>query len=227
MPDQKITQCLEHVTAVLGTDLLPLVGNTGTTPTNYRVQVKNFLSQITIDLPQTAYAALHITAEAVANANAVVQAAGQFDMVANSINSWGAKDRYGLIVNNLIQNGNSNVVGQMAAGMFTLDNGNSATIAANTFGLIVRHYSNTAPRVVAPRAFIALLEDANTGAATTYLLDVGATGKTVSACTTHSGTVVLSAGLSGNTEPSHALRISVNGADYWLLASNVAPHSGS
>jgi hypothetical protein len=222
MPDQKITQCLEHVTAVLGADLLPLVGNTGTTPTNYRVQVKNFLSQITIDLPQTAYSALHITAEAVANANAVVQSAAQFDMVANSINSWGALDRYGLIVNNLIQNGNSNVVGQMASAMFTLDTGNAATVTTNTFGVLIRHYSNTAPRSVAPRAFIGVQEDANTGAATTYLLDVGAGGKLVSQNTASANATPIFTKV-GSASATHVLKCRVNGVDLWVLASNVAP----
>lgn len=46
MPDKKITQLPGPATAaqIANTDVLPLVGNTATTPANYKAQVKDFLS---------------------------------------------------------------------------------------------------------------------------------------------------------------------------------------
>src|SRR5579885_1680386 len=118
MPDKKITQQTEHITAILGTDLLPMVGNTATTPTNYKVQVKNFLSQLAIDLPATTFAAVGVTASVTANANAAIQAAGSFNMLANSSAQVNALDRFGVIVTNKIQNGNTTILGQIAAAHF-------------------------------------------------------------------------------------------------------------
>lgn len=221
MPDQKISQQPEHVVAVLGTDLLPMVGNTATTPTNYRVQVKNFLNNLQIDMPQTNSAALFITASTTANANAAIQSAGQFDFISNSSTPIVAQTRFGLRVRNIIQNSNSNVTGQFAVADFVLDVGSSNLAPANTFGMLIKHFANSAPRVVAPRAYIGIQEDANTGNATTYLLDIGAGGKTVSANATANAGVIFTA--KGSAALSHVLKIRVNGVDMWLLASNVAP----
>lgn len=45
MADKKITQLPERISTLVATDVIPLVGNTVTgTPTNYKIQVKNFLA---------------------------------------------------------------------------------------------------------------------------------------------------------------------------------------
>lgn len=227
MSDKKITQATEHITPVLGTDLLPMVGNVSTSPTNYKVQVKNFLSQITIDLPQTTFSALKITASATANANAAVQAAAEFNLVANSSIGANAKDRYGLIGTNKIQNGNTSILGQIAAARFVLDIGNSSTDTANTYGCIIEHaMDNTvaAARATQPRAYLAVTEDAGTNVAamTKYLFDIGAQGKHVSADTANTNTSVV---YSKTTDQAatHMVKVNINGADVWLLASNTGP----
>jgi hypothetical protein len=224
MPDQKISSQPEHTTPVLGTDVMPLVANTDTTPTNYRVQVKNFLSQIQINLPQTDFSAMKVTASVTANANTHIQAAGEFVMMANSALSAVAetKDRYGIIGRNIIQNGNSNVLGQCAAGMFELDTGNAATVSGNTYGVVVRHFANTRPRFTAPQAFFGVFEDANTGPDTLYLMDLGAGGKHVSGVAGNADSAVIFSDI-GSAVAAHTLKIRVNGIDLWLLASNVAP----
>lgn len=226
MPDRKISQQTEHTTPVIGTDLLPMVGNVATTPTNYKVQVKNFLSQIEIDLPQTSFSTLKVTAKVTANALSAALTAGEFALVANSSVGVTVQHRYGLKVSNIIQNGNSNVTGQMIGAYFTLDIGNSNVVAANTFGVVIDHTINTSvtsARTVSPRAFLAFLEDAGSGGAqTSYLMDIGALGKTVSANLTAANTSVIlnaHAYLAG----THAIKFRINGQDMWLLASNVAP----
>ncbi len=224
MPQQKISTEPEHTTAVLGTDLMVLVANTDTTPTNYRVQVKNFLSQITINLPQTSFSAMKVTASVTANANTAIQAAGEFVMMANAALSAMAqgKDRYGLIGRNIIQNGNSGVLGQCAAGLFELDTGNAATVSGNTYGVVIRHFANTRPRFTAPQAFFGVFEDANTGLDTLYLMDIGAGAKHVSGVGGNVDSAVIFSE-KGSATASHTLKIRVNGEDLWVLASNIAP----
>lgn len=229
MADHKITQLVEKTTTILGIDLLPIVSDTLTTPENYKVQVKNFLKDISIDLPQTSRSALKLTALITADANTAGFAAAEFNLVANSSVDVTVQDRRGLIVRNLIQNGNSVVEGRMSAAEFTLDTGNSVTDAANTYGLIINHDldANTANvRSVAPRAYIGILEYAGASAPdnvkTTYLLDVGGQGKHVSEDTGNANPFVVISAVGAST-PSHVLKIAVNGVDYWVLASNVAP----
>lgn len=232
MADKKITELTEKTTQILGIDILPLVSDTLTTPSNYRVQVKNFLKDISIDLPQTSRSAFKITAHITADANTAAFAAAEFNLIANSSVGVTVDERHGLIARNIIQNGNSSVLGLMSAGHFILDTGNSATAASNTYGIIIDHTldPNTASqRAVPPRAYIGILENAGNGAPqsvkTSYLMDVGGQGEHVSAnLASASASVVLSlAGASANSAASHTLKISCNGVDYWILASNVAP----
>jgi hypothetical protein len=226
MPDKKITQATEHSGIILGTDVLPMVGNTATTPTNYKVQVKNFLN-FQIDLPQTTISALKVTAMATANANAATQAAGEFNMLANSSVGVTAQDRYGFIATNKIQNGNTVITGQMAAARFVLDIGNSSPSASNTYGVIIEHGldANVAgARTTQPRAYAAILENAGTNAAamTQYMVDLGALGHAVSSDMANNNVNVMFSKTS--SQPStHMIKWSVNGQDIWLLASNTGP----
>jgi hypothetical protein len=226
MPDKKITQSTEHITPILGIDVLPMVANTTTTPTNYKVQVKNFLSQIVIDLPQTVFSALKITAAVTADANAT-QTAGEFNMLANSSMSAAGLNRYGLVSTNKIQNGNTVISGQIAAALFVLDTGNSNTIAANTFGIMINHALDAnvaAARKIQPRAYVAILEDAgsNVAAQTKYLMDIGALGKPVSADAANTNVNVVFS-KTADKIATHTVKVCINGQDVWLLASNTAP----
>src|SRR4051812_42121228 len=225
MADKKLTQFTERVTSVLGIDLLPIVGNTAATPTNYRVQVKNFLSQLAIDLPAVTFSALKLTANVTANAVAATLAGAEVGVFANSSINVTVRDRVGLIVRNQILNGNSNVTGMMWGAHVQLDTGNSNCVAANTFGVVIEHtIANPAwARLVKPRAYLAIKEQAGaSGNATSYLMDIGAQGNTISAnLGTADATTILSK--TADKVATHTLKISVNGIDYWVLASNTAP----
>lgn len=222
MADEKVSQMLERVTSVLGTDLLPIVGNTSTVPVNYRVQVKNFLNGLAVDLPQTTVSTLQLTANITANAQTATFAAGELILQANSNVAVTVQDRVGLIVRNRILNGNSNVTGMMWGAHIQLDTGNSNCVSSNTFGLMIEHtIANTSwARLVSPRAFIGIKENAGTGGnTTTYLMDIGAQGNVVSAnLSTGNATVLLTNATA--TTCTHKLRIRVNGTDYWLMIAN-------
>lgn len=212
----------EHVSTVLGTDLLPMVGNVASTPTNYKVQVKNFLSQIQIDFPQTTFSALSITANVTANATTATLQAAEFALIANSSVGVTVRDRIGLNVRNEIQNATSNVTGRIAAAAFTLDLGASNFAAANSYGVLVQHLAAYGVRAAAPRAYIGIRENANTaGVKTSYLMDIGAQGDLVSANTSADANVVYSRTTGGTC--NRKLKINVNGEDIWILASNAVP----
>jgi hypothetical protein len=222
MSDTKTSQLPERVTGVLGTDLLAMVGNTAGTPANLRVQVKNFLSGFAIDLPATSVSAHKLTANVTANATAATLVGGEYVLQANSSVNVTVRDRIGLIVRNQILNGNSNVTGQMWGAHVQLDLGNSNVTAANTFGLVIDHtIANTSwNRLVSPRAFVALKEQAGaSGNTTTYLLDVGAQGNTVSANLSSGNATVLFSKAS-TTTATHKLRCTINGTDYWLMLTS-------
>lgn len=224
MSDKKVTQLTERVTSVLGVDLMPIVGNTAGTPANLRVQVKNFLSGLAIDLPQTTFSAFKLTANVVANAVSATLVGGEVTLQANSAASFTVRDRVGLIVRNQILNGNSNVTGMMWGAHIALDTGNSNCAAANTFGLVVEHtIANTAwSRLVKPRAYFAVKEQAGAGGNTTsYLMDIGAQGALVSANTSADANVVFSR--TADKTANRTLKLHVNGEDIWVLASNSAP----
>jgi hypothetical protein len=109
-----------------------------------------------------------------------------------------------------------------------LDAGTSNAVAANTFGLVVDHsIANTSQaRLVAPRAFLAFKDNAGSGSnTTTYLLDIGAQGNTVSAnLTTGNGTAMISAANNYTLLGiNRTIRIVVNGTTLYLLASTTTP----
>jgi|SRR5579872_3422906 len=223
MADKKISGLTEHLTPVFGIDLLPMVGNTTSTPQNFKVQVKNFLSQILIDFPQTTFSALKISANVTANSLAAILAAGELALVANSSVGVTVQDRVGLIVRNEIQNGNSNVTGRLWGAHVKLDPGNSNFVSANTFGLVIDHTldANVASaRIVAPRAYLAIKEKAGTGNTTLYLMDVGAQGNTVSNDLANVNSTVVFTKANTSNSFTHKLKITVNGTDYWILAAN-------
>lgn len=219
MSDKKISQLTERIGAILGTDLVTLVGNTATSPTNLKVQVKNLLSGFAIDLPQTTVSAFKIAANVTANATAAVLAAGEFVLQANSSAGFTVQDRVGLIIRNEVQNGNSNVTGRLWGAHIKLDSGNSNCVAANTFGLVIEHTLDAnvaAARLVSPRAFLAVKEFAGAaGNNTTYLLDIGAQGNVVTSNLSTGNASVLFSKASATTT-THKLRVTINGTDYWL-----------
>jgi hypothetical protein len=219
MADKKISQLTERITAVLGTDLLPIVGNVAATPTNLKVQVKNFLSNLAVDLPQTSVSTFKLTANVTANAVAAVLAAGEFVLQANSSAGYTVQDRVGLIIRNEIQNGNSNVTGRMWGLHVKLDTGNSNCVSSNTFGLVIEHTLDAnvaAARLVSPRAFIAIKENAGAAGNTTlYLMSIGAQGANVSWDTANVNSSVIFSKANVVTI-TNKLKVHINGADWWI-----------
>ena len=198
MADKKVTTLTERSLVVEGADLLMIVGNTATTATNYKVQVKNFLSKLQIDLPSnTETSAVKVTASVVANASVL-----------------------------------------QSAGLFVLNAGNASIGGTNTYGLIVSHtVANLTSNLVTgtmPVAFLGFQDRQSSNVKTTYLFELGAGSNgsvntwVTSAATPNNTTLVATANTlraaPANTVPaSHTIRCRINGADYWLLASNVAP----
>src|ERR1043165_5068790 len=162
MADSKISQMPERVGAVLGTDLLPMVGNVGSTPANLRVQVYTFLSNLAVDFPQTTRSAFKLAANVAANAVAATLCAGEFILQSNAASGFTTRDRVGFIIGNTIAGANSNVTGMMWGAHVKLDPGTSNFVAANAFGMVIEHtIANTAQsRLVSPRAYLAIKENA-------------------------------------------------------------------
>ncbi len=225
MSDKKVSQQTEHTTQILGVDLLPIVSDISTTPANYRVQVKNFLKDIQIDLPQTSRSAFKLTSNITADANSAVFATAEFNMVANSSVDVTVEERHALVCRNLIQNGNSIVEGRMSVATFVLDVGDSIPDGGNTFGIVINHTLDdnvAAQRNVQPRAYIGIFEYAGNaapdGVKTQYLMFADG----VSSDVANANPWVILSDI-GSATPTHTLKVLVNGVEYYLLASNVAP----
>jgi hypothetical protein len=226
MADKKLSQFTEQIVALVGADLVPIVANTVGTPENRKVQIRNFL-QWQVDFPQTTTSLQKFTANVASAATAATLSVAEYILQSN-VSTWvTVRDRIGLIVRNQIQNGNSNVTGQMWGALVQLDSGNSNCVSANTYGLVVDHTLNVSvatARYVSPYAFIALKDKPGTGgAATTYLMDIGAQGNTVSANIDTGGNTLVVFSNTAVIDATHTLKIRVNGMDVWLLASNTGP----
>lgn len=104
MADKKITGLGERLVPIIGDDLLLLVANVvpASAAANYKVQVKNFLSNTQIALPTTESSAFRFTANVVANSVAV-QAAVEARLDAGN-NAVGSTNAYGVIINHTIAN---------------------------------------------------------------------------------------------------------------------------
>jgi len=228
MADSKVTQMTERVGAILGTDLMMIVGNTVSSPTNYRVQVKNFISNIAVDFPATTLSAFKIVANVAANGVAATLIGAEFGLQSNAASGFTTRDRVGLLIRNEIAGANSNVTGQMWGGHVKLDPGTSNFVAANAFGMVIEHtIANTAQaRLVSPRAYLAIKENAGTsGNATSFLFDIGAQGNTVTQNVTDGNSAVVFSRANNYVlvDINRTLKCVVNGETLWILASNVVP----
>jgi hypothetical protein len=225
MADEKLSTLSERVSGVLGIDLLAIIGNTANTPANFRVQVKNFLNGLAIDLPQTTVSAFKLTANVTANATSATLVGGEFVLQANAASGFTVRDRIGLLIRNEITGANSNVTGQLWGAHVKLDPGTSNFLATNTFGVMIEHtIANTAlARAVAPRAYLAIKENAGSGGLpTTFLFDIGAQGNTVSSNNSSNINVVYTRTV--DLTVNRTLKVVVNGETIYLHGSNTAPN---
>lgn len=193
MADLKVTELSECVTSVFGTDLLTIVANTATTPTNYKMQVAYFLSRLVVDFPVTTRSALSVCANVVSNSTAV-----------------------------------------QAAAEFRLNSGNTGIGGTKSYGTIINHtVANTSHGACQPPvAFLGFMDTPGTsGNATTYLMDIGLNATAnVSANLTHPNSSVMvckanttTVAAANSIPATHMIKCRINGADYWLLASNTTP----
>lgn len=197
MADKKVSTLTERSTRIDTTDLIMIVGNTATTATNYKVQAVNFFSKAVLDLPiASEAAALKITANLVGNGT-VVQAAGELRLNAGNT-SIASGNLYGFIISHSVANASSNAYGS-------------------------------------PVAFLGFKDDPAANVKTTYLFEAGlgsngSVNNYVTANLTQANASVLickanttTAAAANSIPATHQIRCRINGADYWLLASNVAP----
>lgn len=195
MADKKVST-LTEATLLYGADLVMIVGNVASTPANYKVTVKNFLSKVNADLTtNTEMASLKVVSNLIGNAS-VIQSAGEVQ----------------------------------------LNSGNSGIASANTYGLVITHAvvgSNVA--TASPAAFLGLRDRPTANVKTTYLFEagIGSNGSvntfvtanlsqanaSVFVCKANTST----AAVANSIPATHQIRCKINGADYWILASNVAP----
>jgi len=195
MADKKVST-LTNRDDVIGTDLVMIVGDNATVPANYKVTVKNFVSRVSVDLANTEQSGLKVTANVVSN-SAAIQAAAEA----------------------------------------RLNVGNTAARSSNAYGLLINHtVANTsANAVVSPIAFFGLKDQQTANVKTTYLFDIGvASNVTVNTWVTANLTGpnsslfickanTTTAAAANSIPATHQIKCRINGVDYWLLASNVAP----
>lgn len=221
--DLKVTQLTPRVYPVDGTDLLMIVGNTSATPTNYRVQVHDFLSGLVTTFPTSTRSSLKIVANVSGNSPNAVLACAEFIAQVNSSISATQNSRIGVIGRSIVANTSSNTTGEIAGGKFVLDVANSAISAGNSFGIIIEHTINasvTSARTVAPQAYIGIREDAGLGAKTPYLFALGINGNTVSANVSNVDANCLLSKANTTTTTVKVATL-INGTVVWLHGSTV------
>jgi hypothetical protein len=226
MADKKITELTELGT-IAQEDLFVVVDNPTGTPITKKITSASLFSTINFTTSTTTKEFIPITATLVAAANTAlansVLATAKFLTTANAL-SGNTPYQYGIIARSSLTAPTANVKSEHAAGKFTVDVSNAASLIANTYGLIVE-FANTGVRTQNTQAFISFAERSQgVSNSTLYLIDVGQNG-------TANVTANLTTG-SGNTNymlinstavaaATHKLKIRVNGADFWLLiASN-------
>lgn len=195
MADKKVST-LTNRDDIIGTDLVMIVGDNATTPANYKVTVKNFLSRATVELANTEQSGLKITANIVSN-SALVQAAAEARLNLGNATSISSK-AYGLLINHTVANASVNAA--------------SAPVAF--FGLKDQQTANVKTTY---------LFDIGVGSNATVNTEVTAnfTGTNTTTFVSKASTTVVAP---ANSVPaSHQIRCRINGVDLWLLASNVAP----
>lgn len=122
---------------------------------------------------------------------------------------------------------NSSVV--QGAGEFQLNAGNTSIGGANTYGLVITHsVANLSSNAVSsPVAFLAFRDRPAANVKTAYLFDAGAGAngsvdtKVTANTSASNSSVILTLGTT--VASTHRIKCRINGADYWLLASNVVP----
>lgn len=230
MADKKITELTEYTTPKQS-DLLVIVSDPSGTPITKKISLKTVLNGVNFitdsTTPATSVVKSILTANVAATATANTLISGEF--VTNALStSSNTEYQYGIVAKSVLSGNTANVKIEHAAAKFTLDVGNAAVLITNTYGAVL-YVANTGARTQNVQAFIgfgdALGSGANTTVQTKYLFDIGLNGTANVIANTSAGANanVLVSNCAATKTANHMIRIRVNGADMWLLASNVAP----
>lgn len=229
MADKKITE-LTQLTSLTSDDLFVVVDDPSGTPITKKIAAAdlfgNGISYVTTNTYKGATVLRSVlTANVSANtstANTLI--AGEFitNATATSTDSY---YQYAVRAKSALSGATANVTKEHATAKFILDVSNSAALIANTY-VGVFQVSNTGVRVANVGAFVGFGDIANnTTAQTKYLFDIGL-GGTANVSASASGanvTTLLSNTSNGGTvAATHKLRVSINGADYWVLLANAS-----
>jgi hypothetical protein len=223
MADKKITE-LTSLTELAKDDLFVVVDDPSGTPITKKITAEKVLSGL-------AYTASNSSSDSV-GVKAVVTLAGNTTLASATLKgaefivnvtaaSQNTSYQYGLVAKSLLSGATANVKVEHAAGKFVLDVSNATGTIANTTGLMIE-IANTGVRVANLQSFIMLDDKAanSTTAQTLYLFDLKGASANVSV---GANSIVLLSNCASTKTADHMIKVRINGSNYWLLASNVAP----
>lgn len=232
MADKKITE-LSELTALSQDDLFVVVDDPNGTPVTKRITAANVLGGFSYVVNSAAATdSVGLKALVTSNVNATASAtvrAGEFIVNATST-SGNVAYQYGIVTKSVLAANTANVKVEHAAAKVTLDVGNAGALISNTYGLLIEVANTGGVRTTNVRSFITLADLAanSTTAQTLYLFDIGRNGTAnVSFSSTNSNSTVMvtasnCAAFNANTQPTHKVKVNINGTNYWLLASDNA-----
>lgn len=222
MADKKITDLSEMTTDLDQSDLFVVVDNPGGTPITKKISTTNLFGNVSfltsVSYPTAILMRSTVTANTSTNSTGVV-AAGSFTV--NTTATGNVAFQYGLTAATKLSGATANVTTEHAAGLFTVDVSNAASLIANTFGVVVR-VANTGARTQNTTAFLSLQEAStgNTTTSTVFALDLlNITANT----SVGANSAVMYSNCATSSTANRKLKIQVNGETIWILASNVAP----
>lgn len=228
MADKKITE-LTSLTSLAKEDLFVVVDDPSGTPITKKMTAEKVLSGLSYTVAATSTDSVGVKAVVTSDvlttgASAAVKGA---EFVVNSTStSANASYQYGVVAKSMLGGSAANVKVEHAAAKLILDVNNATSTIANTSALLIE-IANTDIRVANVQSFITFADKAanSTTAQTLYLFDIGNNGQANVSANVSAGanSNVLLTNCAATKTANHMIKVRINGADYWLLASNVAP----
>ena len=229
MADKKITE-LTELTSLDQGDLFVVVDNPTGIPITKKIKAQEMFGGTTgvtfvtnTSFPARSVIKSTLTANVNTTATTSVLTAGEFTTTATT-GSANTPYQYGILATSRLEANTSNVKTEHAAAKFVLDVGNAVSLITNTYGCLIVVANTTGVRTQNTQAFLAVGDTAfnSNTAQTKYLFDIGLNGSAnVSAnVSASSGNVSTLLSRTAATTPSHKLRITSNGTDYFILVAN-------
>lgn len=222
MADKKITE-LTSLTELSGEDLFVVVDDPNGTPITKKMTAEKVLSGLKYVINATA-ATDTVGVKAIVTSNVAAASAGASvrgaEFIVNALaTSTNTATQYGIVAKSLLSGATANVKSEHAAGKFVLDVSNSATLATNTYGLILE-VGNTGVRVANVTSFMYLKDAAanSTTAQTLYFFDANGISINTTSGNVNSGVMLANS----QATATHRLKVRVNGTTYYVLLSDSA-----